>query len=1055
MKHTIKELIIVNVFYLVVLSVSAQTPQWRQEVDKLVPKPSIQTPNAASLGKYGSYQVNSYTGVPDISIPIFEAQSGSLSVPITLSYHASGNRYIDHASWVGLGWSISAGGQISRSVKGRADELSYLRRNINPSLNTCADFTLLNGAYNGLEDMEADLFSYSFPGKGGKFMLVPSSTPPVGHYLVPYEPLAITNGYNYSTFLLPWFEIKDESGNTHRFGNDGINSATESSGTYTTVWQLLSTKAPNSNDVINYSYQNLGDFVSQDVSNNLTVLDMMSNPANNGTDPVMGIQQRIDSYTNTFMAQFAQDEIVFDGGKVKFVATAQNRLDQSALKALDRIEIYGFLNGAYNLQKTYKFVYGYFKDQTNSINLRLKLTELQMLDNTGALVSKYKFGYFTDAFSWDKPANSFNRDWWGFYNKKGGIDNVDMIPQQSIIVQLSNGSAPANLTVGGGDRTTNPALLKEGVLKTITYPTGGTTEFDFEAHKYLENSTAKYAGGLRVTSISSEDGTGGKLIKTYKYGQNESGFGVKAFLDNYYYFNQLQTIKFSGGSIGGGDGSYRSRMYFSSGMVETNSFDGSPVVYTMVTEYEGNASANIGKTIYEFDNDSYTADQVITLPTSTKNYRNSFAWKRGKLTAKTIYDINGNPVEKTLTEYDVYGSDSKLVSQLVTRSAIYGGGVPQLPCAAGSNVGNLDASSIITANFFQVSGALRLKTVTQTSYLLSGNMNKITNYTIDGASLQTLQATTDNGIEALTDVAVYPFNITYPNISLTNSALAWKSLNDKHILNVPIEKYSVRGSGSSARITSGQLTTFKVNAQNSVYVVPAKIYLTELSAPLSLSSYQQASINNSTGDILIDQRYKERVNLAEYDQYGNILQTEKINDQSTSYVWGYNNTLPIAKVENGKTGGSMAAQNIFHTSFEENGVDDINANAKTGKKVWSGSYSITLPANVGTYTLSYWKRPSGIFTWQLITQDVDVNSGNIATTLVVGSPDEILDELRLFPKGAQMTTYTYEPGLGMLTQMDINGVVSKYVYDSFNRLLFIRNEKGAIEKQFQYHYKQD
>ena len=84
------------------------------------------SPNAASLWKYAELPVNLYTGIPSISIPIFEAKSGDLKVPITLSYHAGGIRFEEQASWVGLGWTLNAGGAISRNVKGIADEKGIL-----------------------------------------------------------------------------------------------------------------------------------------------------------------------------------------------------------------------------------------------------------------------------------------------------------------------------------------------------------------------------------------------------------------------------------------------------------------------------------------------------------------------------------------------------------------------------------------------------------------------------------------------------------------------------------------------------------------------------------------------------------------------------------------------------------------------------------------------------------------------------------------------------------------------------------------------------------------
>jgi hypothetical protein len=56
--------------------------------------------NAASLGKYGDIPVSLHTGVPNVGIPIYTVQNGSLSMPITLSYHAGGLKVGEPCSWV-------------------------------------------------------------------------------------------------------------------------------------------------------------------------------------------------------------------------------------------------------------------------------------------------------------------------------------------------------------------------------------------------------------------------------------------------------------------------------------------------------------------------------------------------------------------------------------------------------------------------------------------------------------------------------------------------------------------------------------------------------------------------------------------------------------------------------------------------------------------------------------------------------------------------------------------------------------------------------------------
>ena len=79
-------------------------------------------PEAAALGKYVEVPVSPYTGVPQINVPLTEVQEGELSVPVSLSYHASGNKVEEVATYVGMGWSLNAGGLITRVVRGLPDD---------------------------------------------------------------------------------------------------------------------------------------------------------------------------------------------------------------------------------------------------------------------------------------------------------------------------------------------------------------------------------------------------------------------------------------------------------------------------------------------------------------------------------------------------------------------------------------------------------------------------------------------------------------------------------------------------------------------------------------------------------------------------------------------------------------------------------------------------------------------------------------------------------------------------------------------------------------------
>ncbi len=68
------------------------------------------SPNASALLRYANVPVDEHTGIPSVVLPIDQLAGKKLSVPITLSYHASGNKVQDVASNVGLGFVLNAGG---------------------------------------------------------------------------------------------------------------------------------------------------------------------------------------------------------------------------------------------------------------------------------------------------------------------------------------------------------------------------------------------------------------------------------------------------------------------------------------------------------------------------------------------------------------------------------------------------------------------------------------------------------------------------------------------------------------------------------------------------------------------------------------------------------------------------------------------------------------------------------------------------------------------------------------------------------------------------------
>ena len=140
---------------------------------------------------------------------------------------------------------------------------------------------------------------------------------------------------------------------------------------------------------------------------------------------------------------------------------------------------------------------------------------------------------------------------------------------------------------------------------------------------------------------------------------------------------------------------------------------------------------------------------------------------------------------------------------------------------------------------------------------------------------------------------------------------------------------------------------------------------------------------------------------------------------------------------------------IFYTSFEDSGV--LNATPRTGLKVWSGTYTFNLPGHNGNYKLTYWKK-TGAAPWALIEQPVTVSTGTVQP-LTIGDASSIIDEVRLHPVGALMTTFTHIPMVGVSSANDPNNVMTFYKYDSAGRLEFVKDSDENIVKDYKYHYK--
>lgn len=185
--------------------------------------------------------------------------------------------------------------------------------------------------------------------------------------------------------------------------------------------------------------------------------------------------------------------------------------------------------------------------------------------------------------------------------------------------------------------------------------------------------------------------------------------------------------------------------------------------------------------------------------------------------------------------------------------------------------------------------------------------------------------------------------------------------------------------------------------------------------------------------------FEPRVAMTSFDSKGNVIDVSKVNDTNVAYVWGYKGTLPVAQVVNAKS------NQVFYEGFEETGN---GTSSKTGLKSNSGAYTFTQPLGfspAANSVISYWY-------WDDTEQKWKYKEYPYASNFTTPQSTSI-DEFRVFPANAKMTTYTYDPLVGITSSTDPNGQTVYYQYDDLNRLKAIKDFEGNVVKRFDYQYK--
>jgi len=396
------------------------------------------------------------------------------------------------------------------------------------------------GNFEDLYDGEPDMFNFSFGNASGKFFFGADGLIKI----VSDQKLKIDYVWNKNTVFLigmsyqnftSWI-ITTEDGTKYRFGFTGANPinvdfAVSSVEHTISAWHLYEIEAQ-TGEKVTFTY--LNDHVS---STDILKVHASFSMTQNYVSASDGSQNQESSPT-PFLSRSAETFLKTIEGtnwKIDFTHQEYNSYYQagsesgySYIKLLQSIKISAKTSPITTL-KSYDFTY-------NGTSVKALLTTIQPRDNQGNIaIPAHTFEYFNNTLPASITAFSTSIDYWNYYN---GATNSTLLPQF------------------GANRNPDLPSTRTGALKKIIYPTGGTTEFDYELNEFgyiRENAYATYRGtigGLRVNKMTDTPIIGTPVVKQYQYndfGNTARSSGVVEEITVPYAFNATIAINCSGG----------------------------------------------------------------------------------------------------------------------------------------------------------------------------------------------------------------------------------------------------------------------------------------------------------------------------------------------------------------------------------------------------------------------------------------------------------------------------------------------------------------------------
>ncbi|WP_460559475.1 DUF5977 domain-containing protein [Ferruginibacter profundus] len=1045
-------------------------------------------PNAAAIIKHSEITLNKNTGSPAINIPLYVLKGNKLSVPVSLGYSSTGIKVDEIASRVGMGWTLNAGGVITRTQRGNPDEQSMrIVPPYEPVQQNCGSFNYMNNISTNISyDAEPDLFNFSMNGISGSFVLDSDMQPmqiPAGRNKIEYD----FNGTAWN------FKITTTDGIVYYFGGTGAiektkreTSCGKSHADYVNnAWYLSKIVHP-SGETITFQYTPITYTYDNGVSQSLEWVNPQLDCGIVGPTvscPPGGPPYSYSTCTNKVNTQGVLLSSIYNASStISFSyqtrADCGDKLVSSITQTIAQINAPAY-------QSSFNFNYN-----EQQANLAYASETATGYDKTPYLASLQEFSSGnqfskTHYFSYNDPASrpprlSFSQDHWGYFNGKNN--------QGSFIPKPDDITLKQHFPTATANREPDPVFAGKGMLTKIVYPTGGIDNIEYEGNQ-VQNVTTSYKTYHEFTcSVQGNAIFENSQISNFSIDNaqqiqlviNSVGTGVFEEIHNYstVIVNGPQGNVFTG-VFRPSDGTcirYLNPTYplAPGNYTITLKAKGAPITTSVVMKYYPKTTSSINKNTivggvrvrrvftgnpgetpmikkyYYADIADLTVSSLFNVqhPQYSKNYQRSLnciaqigtgdpgplrchqqctAMYSGSL--NNLYDYHSSPIS--------YGSVIESVGENfeggATQSKFYTGAD-----ARGQVIWGQDIPNATLSNFSSITNG-NLREVIHYKKATNGNLfplkKTVYDYPVDNRANREVFG---YAVNKAYEIYAYPGNNCPPSTSVT----------EDQINAFDMVKYSIISYWAPLKTTTE--TVYDENGQNPVtsisnyyYDNTSHLQATRIEGTNSkgqstktTTTYPHDYVGNSVYDAMIANNIISPVIDTKLQTGNTITNEQKVNYGS----YNSGNLLPQT-FQTAVKGNALETEGSFDR-YDANGNVLQLTNNKTGivtTILWGYGYKYPVAEIKGaTYD-------------QVVVQ---LSAGGIPAlqTMDDAALQVELNRIRTNLPSAYVTTYTYKPGAGVTSITDTHNKTNSYEYDAFNRLLLVKDQDGNVVKKNEYMY---